>query len=81
MGDLAHRKIFPALYHLVERGRRAWQMIWVAGIIPRGQRSEPGAVSSVTLEVLHGALMCLCRLARSECSKIATVAGFGILLA
>jgi glucose-6-phosphate 1-dehydrogenase len=30
MGDLAHRKIFPALYHMVERGRLDDPVIGVA---------------------------------------------------
>ena len=30
MGDLAHRKIFPALYHMVERGRLNSLVIGVA---------------------------------------------------
>ena len=30
MGDLAHRKIFPALYHMVERGRLDDPVIVVA---------------------------------------------------
>ena len=30
MGDLAHRKIFPVLYHMVERGRLDGPVIGVA---------------------------------------------------
>jgi glucose-6-phosphate 1-dehydrogenase len=53
MGDLAHRKIFPALYHMVERGRLDIPVIGVAKAGRSDDHLKERARDSIERHIVH----------------------------